>query len=146
MDGSKIAYDTKLTGAYTADADVAFAAPLSRGALELALTTYLTKPGHEPMRIRARTAPTLHYDAACRAGDAEALPFDSGMFVAESGRDLIRIAFADCGEFRVAGVPVVDETIQGSREPVHEVPALAQPAPKPTHTGDPPDVPAPLVP
>ena len=145
LEGSTASYQTRLRGAYTADVDVAFAAPLSRGALELDLATYFTRPGHEPIRVRAKTAPTLHYDAACRT-DADALPFDDGTFIAESGRNFLRMAFADCGERTVAGVPLADETIQGSRAPVQQVPALAQPAPKPTHTGDPPDVPVPQGP
>jgi hypothetical protein len=143
MGGSTTSYHQKLTGGYTADRDVAFTMPLSRGLLELDQYIEVTLPGHEPKVLHANTAPTLHLDATCRDGDPGALPFDAGAYIAELGRTVVLMKFDGCGEWKVESTPVLDETIQGSRGAVTGVPALAQPAPKPTHTGDPPDVPPP---
>jgi hypothetical protein len=144
--GSKAVYESRLTGSYAADLDVAFVDPLSHGSLELEQRTEVATAGHDAMRIHAKAAPTLHYDAACRTGDAGALPFDAGTYVSEAGRTVIRLEFRDCGEWAVGGVPLTDEPIQTQRGTLPDLPALAQPAPKPTHTGDPPDLPPPQGP
>jgi hypothetical protein len=141
--GSMTSYHGKLTGAYAADPDVAFTMPLSRGLLELDQYVEVTVRGHEPKLLHANTAPTLHLDVACRDGDPEALPFDAGAYIAELDRTVVLMKFDGCGEWKAESTPVLDETVQSSRGATPDVPALAQPAPKPTHTGDPPDVPAP---
>jgi hypothetical protein len=101
---SKEAYETKITGAYTADLDVALAAPLSRGTLELHQTSDVATAVQKAMGIQAKAM--LHYNAACRKVGVETIPFDSGEYIAEAGGTLVRVQFRDCGDWTVTATPL----------------------------------------
>jgi hypothetical protein len=138
-------YKSHLAGTYVPDTDVVREAPLARGTLDFDENATLTLDGEGKIPILRKSAPTLHYNALCKARDPQTPPFDGGTYLIVIGRQILRVHFTSCGDWTLAGVGVTgaDETL---REPdvTPGVPALAQPRAKPTNTGDPPQVPPPL--
>jgi hypothetical protein len=141
-------YTSDLEGTYVPDINVVGVTPFARGTLDFDEHATVTIGNDAPLALRLQTAPTLHYNVACKTRDGLTAPFDDGAYMIAFRRETVWVSFTGCGEWTSASLgstkSVGSMAVQRPRDTTAALPALAQPRPKPTNTGDPPQLPPPL--